>query len=234
MAKTQTEAPQSAVNGEVIEATSFDDAIGAAPEFDPDEMAGTEAVSATTDISLYTTTPEFDRTEISLPRLRLAQGQTPEVTSGEAKPGQWVLLGEPPLDSVTFIPMMFNREFHHRDDDGRIVLTCTDTSCPGRQWVDDPKTGKRLKPWCIRVYQYLGYSVEHGSLVELHLQRSAEEAARYINTFIATKKLGNFAVRLGSKSKMGPRNTAFFGATVQLVQVDPSEMRAARLALQPG
>lgn len=219
---------------EAVNAVSFDDAVGGSPDFSADEIMGDEAPAGTTDLSLYTSDPTFDRTEISLPRLRLAQGQTPEVTAGEAKPGQWVILGEEPSDSVVFIPLMFNREYTHTDEDGRIILTCTDALCPGRLWTDDPKTGKRLKPWCIRIYQYLGYSVDHGSLVELHLKRSGEEAARYINTFIATKKLGNFAIRLGSKAKSGPRNTSFFNPTVQLVQLDRSEMAAARLALQPG
>jgi len=204
---------EAALDGEVIEG---------------DEVAATiEDNSVPTGLGGLTSEPEFDRDEISLPRLRMAQGLTPEVQAGTARPGQWVLTGSDALDQVTFIPMMMGRDFVHRDEDG-VATPCYDARCPKKEWTQDPRTGKRKGPECIKIFRYLGYSIDHGVTLEVHFSKTSEFVGKEINTHIATKGMGKFALVLGSTTRQGPRGP-FNVPTIKLATGVPvTEFDAAR------
>lgn len=243
MAKTDTKEPAAgAVEGVVVEqgqsvaeamsaaSSPFDDALGASetPNGDP-EAAYQDEYSVPTGLGGLTSTPVFERDEISLPRLRLCHGQTAEVQEGKASIGQWVLGGHDPLDTITFIPLMMGVDYGHRDKDTGVMSPCVNPRCPGREWGEnDPRTGKGTPPWCTRVYRYLGYAVEYGVTAEFHLSKSGEKVARELHTIIATKGMGNFAITLGKQTQQGPRGP-YPLAAIRLTQVPATELNAARM-----
>lgn len=240
MAKTDTKEPAAeAVEGVVVEpgqsvaeamaASPFEAALGGDVSAEDAEAAALEDNSAPTGLGGLTSTPVFERDEVSLPRLRLAQGLTPEVQEGTAKPGQWVLGGHDAVDTVTFIPLMMGVDWGHRDKDTGVFAPCNNPRCTGRAWgANDPRTGKGTPPWCTRIYRYLGYSVEHGVTAEVHFSKSGEIVARELNTLIATKGMGNFAIALGKQTKNGPRGNYFLPA-VRQVAVPSQELDTARM-----
>lgn len=190
--------------------------------------------------------PDLDASEVALPRLRLAQGLTQEVNEGTAKAGQWVLTGEEPLDTVTVIPLMMGRNRVARDPEdkeGRVILCSSDdartgvgtpggscAACSLKDFQQDARTGRSAKPACSLTYRYLAWSVDHQALLEVHFSKTATHAAKFINTFVLTKKLGRFAIQLGSKSTTS-NNRTFYVPAVKLVQVDAGEFETARAAV---
>ena len=76
---------------------------------------------------------EFSAVDLLLPRIRLAQGLTPEVQDGTAKPGQILLTGYDPVEEVVFIPMGMRRRRVLRDEDERTAILCSS---------DDGKNGQ--------------------------------------------------------------------------------------------
>ena len=249
---------QGAINstpGAAEMANPFDAALGDVPTSDlPAEAAAEMALSRyeedlpPTNMTSLSMEPDLDASEVALPRLRLAQGLTQEVNEGTAKAGQWVLTGEDPLDAVTVIPLMMGRSRVARDPEdkeGRTILCSSDDArtgvgqnpvngncavCPLKDFQQDPRTGRSVKPACSLTYRYLVWSIDHGALLEVHFSKTATHAAKYINTFVSTKKLGRFAIQLSSKSTTS-NNRTFYVPAVKLVQVDAGEFDVARAAV---
>lgn len=200
----------------------------------PDEEGGIERRAAMT---IYTNEPTFDQGDIFIPRLRLAQGLTKEVTEGSAKPGQWVISGYDPLSEVTIIPLMFARrrelvdaEFtvHCKSDDA--VTGVGDPGgecrvCPMNKWEDGPK-GKRIPPKCSFVYSYVVYVVEYDTTAVLEFKRTSINVGKSVNTQIAKRGIGKFAVQLKSTATQGPKGT-FYVASMSAATVPDEIMRAA-------
>jgi hypothetical protein len=193
--------------------------------------------------------PEFERNEVAMPRLRLAQAMTPEVNEmGTAKAGQWLILGSDPFDEVTIIPVMFGRERVLIEDPNaeRPVVLCSSPDgvtgigkpggscarCPLAQWVESP-TGKSQKPRCTMINHYLSFVVETAEIVDLQLKGSGMVAARYVNTMIQTKGFGKFALKLSSKQEKGPRG-AYYAPQVKLTTVTQEDFELAREIASTG
>lgn len=239
--------PGQSIQAGINAADPFDAALGDATGTDTQAMAPyIEPEPPTMSSSALSMEPELDADEIQLPRLRLAQGLTQEVSEGTAKSGQWLLTGEEPLDSVTVVPLMMGRYRVARDPqdtEGRIIICQSDdarvgvgtpggncATCPLKEFSQDPRTGRSVKPACSMTYRYLGWSVEHQVLVELHFSKTATAAAKFINTFVSTKRLGNFAIELKSKAQTS-NNRTFYVPVVKLSQVDADELATARAAV---
>lgn len=189
----------------------------------------------------YTDKPEFGGDEVAMPRLRLAQGTTPEVQAGEAKPGQWVLGGHEPFDTVTFIPTMFARARELRDpkDNKQILCASADFkvghgnpggvcfSCPMNQWgPPSVPGGKGTPPACARVYSYVGWSIEHQQLVAVEFKKTGMQAAKFINSLIQAKGLSTFAIELAHTSSTGQRGI-FHVPSANLAAADEDEFAKA-------
>jgi hypothetical protein len=214
---------------------SFDEALGGEPDAGyGDEvetaLARPEEYTSTADMAAFTDSPELGADEVSLPRLRLGQALTPEVQAGTATQGQWILLGEDPMDNPIVIPLLMKRDYQHFDSEGFVELTCTNDRCPLREWGEDPKTGRRVGPACTRVYRYITYVTDTGSLAELQFKKSGEEVARFINTFVGTKGMGRFALKLGYRMKNSPRGPYPF-PMVKLAVATAEDYDTARAAV---
>jgi hypothetical protein len=148
--------------------------------------------------------------DVSLPFIRLAQGLTPEVAAGTAKPGQWILPDGQLAETVTAV-IMGMRKTRMLRDNNEIVCRSMDglvgvgnpggscEACPFAEWAGTKE--KRTPPACTLAYQYLSeYSGEDGSGVGVISMstRSASKVAAQVNLYIRMNGLRNTRVTLGS------------------------------------
>lgn len=171
---------------------------------------------------LQTGSVAFDASEMATPYLRLAQGSTQEVQEGIAKPGQWLVTGFPPADTVLMAPIYFarTRDYYIKGADDKNSRLCYSPDgvtgygdpggrcdiCPKNQWLPNPaKAGTNLPPACNITYTYICYDLRNKVLVELGLRKTSLKAAKQINTLAATRGLGTFAVELGVTKVTGGR-----------------------------
>lgn len=182
--------------------------------------------------------PVFDRDDVLMPFLRLAQGLSREVQDGIAKPGQWLLQGFDPADGLVVVPVAFARMRELRDEDTRDIECFSQDSltgvgepggecaaCPLAKWGEGTK-GKRIPPSCTFMYAYVVYITEHDTLATLRFQRTSIKAGKMLNTIVAQRGLGKIAVAIGSDNVTGKRGT-YSSPTVNAVPADDSVFDAA-------
>ncbi len=192
---------------------------------------------------VYSENPDFDQDDLQWPRLRLAQGLTQEVTEGLAKPGQWILLGEDPVDEVLIVPMSATKQREYRpNSDDRPECTSPDgrqgfgipggdcATCPLSQWVQMAKGEKNQPPPCQLFYSYVAYSVTHHCLVEFRARKTSMAIGKTINTFMKARGGGTFAMKLGRQTATNPRKQTYYVPTGQKVVVPPEVLEEAREA----
>lgn len=174
--------------------------------------------------------------DVSIPLLRLANGLTKEVQDRVAESGQWLLTGNEPADRVEIVILGFGKRRAYRDADSQEILCRSDDGitghgdpggncdlCPFAQWGDkNPRTGKSKPPLCAFYYSYQGYSLTQNSLCQLDLKRTALAAAKQINALLLMKKVGNFALILGSRQETSGNNT-YYTPTVSSRALTPDE-----------
>jgi hypothetical protein len=188
--------------------------------------------------------------DIFIPRLRLAQGQTPEVLSREAQPGQWVLLGGEATDEceVVILRMAHVREFRtpgQGDDGGKLLCYSPDyiqgigdpgivcSQCALKDW-GDVGNSKERQPKCAEIYRYHVYDITHGQLAMLSFQRSSLNVAKTINTFLKQQDFGNFVVKLGSTKQEageGRQKFTFYKPTALPRPIDTDTKAAVSMLL---
>lgn len=215
-----------------------------APPFDagPDDVPETsltvfdEATHEVAGIASYHTAG-LDSSDIAFPLLRLAQGLTAEVQSGDARPGQWIAQSTV-KDRLTIIPLMYARKRELRNEDRGVMCRSEDSvvgvgvpggacaTCPMSQWSDGPD-GRRQAPPCNFFYSYIVYVPEDGGIAMLNFKRTAINVGKAINTMFALNGAGNFAVELGSNKNTNARGT-FYVPTATKVQVSPELLEEAR------
>lgn len=194
---------------------------------------------------VYSATPEFERDDVTYPRLRLAQGLTQEVADGVAKSGDWVLVGYDAETSVTIIPLMVakTREYRDKEDNTHVLCASPDAKtgygdpggvcaeCPLADWLPDPRNKDRnLAPPCSVVWSYIAWSVTHATLVSLDFRRSGTLTAKFINTLLSSKGVGRVAIEVGAKAQKGPRGQ-FYVPTAKMVSADESDLTNAKMAM---
>jgi hypothetical protein len=197
-------------------------------------------------LASLTTTPVFAADEVSIPRLRLAQGLTQEVQDGNARPGQWVLTGFEPTTEVHFFPQVMGRFRALRNAETRTLLCVSHDgvhgvgapggacqTCPLSQWTENPKGGKNLPPACTFGYRYVGWVKEYDTMAALELKGSGINAGKYINTCIQARALGNFGLKLSSKSMQGPRGT-YHVVLATMFNAQREDLELARSFLRGG
>lgn len=189
----------------------------------------------------FQSTIDLESDDVMIPRLRLMQGLSTEVQDGSASPGQWVLSGYEPKDSVTFVPLLFARNRTLRDDEGGILCRSRDAKigegepggvcdeCIMNKWIDNEK-GPNTPPKCAFSYVYVGYVEEFDSVALVEFRRTSINAGKMLNTVSAQRGLGNFAVKLKTSKQTGKRGT-FYQAVVQPRQAEEALLAAARTAL---
>jgi hypothetical protein len=173
----------------------------------------------------------FDTEDAYLPRLRLAQGLTPEVQDGTARPGQWIVTGFEPRDTVTIVPVRAAKTRTRLDDEGGVLCFSADArtgqgdpggsceTCPLRHWttLDD---GTRVPPECDVQYRYIVYIAELDCYAVLVCKRTALNAAKLINTVLMARGLGKAAFRLAAASQKSRRGSYFVPSVAPIQAAD--------------
>lgn len=201
----------------------------------------------------YESDPEFDQSEVTMPRLRIAQGLTPEVQEGTARPGDVLLLGHEPVKTAVLIPVMFGRTRRRADPTDRMApplcqspngrkgigdpgIDCN--TCPYARWRQATEAGgKNTPPECSMTYSYVGYSPTFESVTEFSIRattKGALDAAKKINMFIQAARLGNFAIEVSSAQSKNGRGASFHVPTVTKISVSPEELASARAMCAPA
>lgn len=195
-------------------------------------------------LSVYSDKPMFDNTDLFIPKLRLAQGLTQEVQAGEARPGQWLVLGAVPMETVTIVPIGMARRRELRDAGTRSVICRSSDAvngigvpggycveCPLGQWSPAPvkkgqAAGPNQAPVCTFIYSYMVFVVESKKMAIMELSRTGELAGRMLNTMIVQSGFGNFGVKLSATSKQGPKGT-FYAPSVSAASVSTEVLKTA-------
>jgi len=210
VAKAKTAKPQAALPAPA----GMDAYVGKDPAaLIEDDEVGTSAIVA------YTDKPTFSSSDIVPSMLRLAQGLTPEVQDGSAKPGQWLMPGFKPYDAVTVVPLMFAKRREYRDEDGQAMCVSDNSlegvgdpggiceACEMNKWGGD--RGKRKPPQCTFMYAYMVYVLEADSIALLYFKKTSIGIGRMLNAMVAQKGMRETAIRLSSKSQSGKKGSYF-------------------------
>lgn len=212
----------------------FEDVVETAGEVEVMEDAPVSTLST------YSNVPQLDASDLFIPKLRIGQGLSAEVASGDAKIGDWLMTGAEPMKSTTVIPLLMTRRRELRDTEERAVVCRSADSitgvgtpggecatCPMNKWTPNKKGGKNNAPPCIFIYSYMVYVVDVEELAVLEFYRTSTSAGKLLNTIILQKGLGNFAVKLGSQLTSGPKGTYAMPSIVPS-KVDPKTISAAK------
>lgn len=210
---------------------SFDSMVGNAE-------TSTDVVEATGPafVREYSDTPEFDKSDIAWPRLRLAQGLTQEVSDGFAKAGDWVISGYDPETEVVVIPLLYAKFWEKKgDDDLGVPVPYPGADSPDIKWRANPRdSSKNLPPITYPVFSYVCYSTTHDALVSVDFKKTSTNVAQFINSMINSKSLGNFAVKLGARVQTNAKKQQFYTATVTVQKVPAEELSRAKSMLATG
>lgn len=163
---------------------------------------------------IFTADATPDLTTMQIPRLRLAQGLTPEVAERRANIGQYVLTNFPAMDEVELVPLLCQpTRMYKPDPRGQPQCTApTGTfgignpggpcaACPLSKWGEkNPKTGKATPPPCKDGVVMRAYSISHRSIIDFHFQGRNTSRGSFIMGQALGLGYGNFVVRLRSGS----------------------------------
>lgn len=193
---------------------AFDDLI---------EEEGTEQEgSQETGIQLFSAPAKLTAEDVTIPRLRLAQGLTKEVNDGAAKPGQYILTGVGPrdvVDATVLAVAKFRRltapedgAVQCRSEDGEVghgIPGGECASCPMSKWINsEDKGGKNTPPPCQFGYRYLLDVADYGQCV-FEMKRTAIGAAKALNGMVMRTGYGNTRVRFQSAKASGGRGVYY-------------------------
>lgn len=193
-----------------------------------------------------------------LPRLRLAQGQTQEVTDGLARPGDWVVEDCEPAKEALFLPMKYagmRRRIVKSDSDGRGDIVCRAdrlyfsgpntpfygkgdpgiecAKCEFSQWQPrNDGSGKNAPPACTLVHIFEGKSLTHGTAVELHLQKTGEKVVPGMKKMMEKHGgIGHTVFKLTTTKEQSAAGKSYFEPQFAAARVT-DEMRAQADAIR--
>jgi hypothetical protein len=209
-------------------------------EFFPPAEIEPEEIGTFTAMTAFSDTPAFDSSDIMPTLLRLAQGLTAEVQAGDAKPGQWLLPGHDPYESVTVVPLLFSKRREYRDADTNEILCVSDDSrtgegvpggscesCPLSHWVGEGK--KRKPPQCVFMYAYVVYVMEAQTPALLLFRKSALSVGRMLNSLVAQHGMRNTVIRLTAKGQQG-RQGSYYIPAISPVSTEDAQTALAQVA----
>jgi len=224
--------------GELFNTTpedAFDTAVNGDGVPAEDANVNEEAEVTNTSMAVFTDTPQFDASDITPPVLRLAQGLTPEVQDGLAKPGQWLLVGRPPMDSVTIVPMLFAKRRELREE--MDVLCVSDDSivghgnpggickdCPMNKWTGEKDN--RQGPRCTFYYSYIVFVDEHKTAALLNFKRTSVGIGKMLNSLIMRTGLKHTVVTLTSTKASGKKGAYYVAKITPVADVEAKQIAA--------
>ncbi len=195
-------------------------------------------------VQTYTAQPPMGSEDLLIPKLRLAQGLTAEVTNGMAKAGQWIVSGEDPMNKPVIIPMLMTRRRELRDDVESRQVSCRSndaitgvgnpggdcSSCPMAHWTESKKKGgSNVPPACTFIYSYMVYVVELEQLVVLEFSRTSIPAGKMLNTMLLQKGFGAFGVQLSAASSKAKKGQ-YYSPVVNGAKVTAEQLKKAQAA----
>lgn len=232
------------VAAEVVNPDDEDDEDDDVIDIGEDELPGTVYVATP---QMHYADVDFEAQDRAIPRLRLLQALSQDVTDRKGLAGQWIISGHPAADEVLIIPHGWMKIRELRNDEGNIAGISPDAkqccikpkrrceACPNAQWREG-EGGTRVAPKCNEVWVYDVTVVEPYDIqAQLRLTKTSLPAARFINEQLSKRGLSNVAILLESaveKSKVGGRGQ-FYVAKATVGQVEPDVLEAARLAAVP-
>lgn len=177
-----------------------------------DDMEVAVPVTVPSELFDYVPTTE----DIQLPRIRLAQGLTPEVGDGTAKPGDWLVPGKPAQKTLTATVLGIRRtrnlwKFDEMTQMRSTVCSSPDSitgvgepggdcaTCPMAKWTPNPEGNGNRPPACTLIYGYLLQTPEGDIGVYDASTRSANNIIGQLNAFFLQAGGGNIEVTLGSQ-----------------------------------
>lgn len=237
-----------------IEFNVGDGPIGAGPQGDPGNIDGEyieQAAHDSTALALQNpnTAPTMDSNDFFIPNLRCAQGLTPEVTQGNAKPGQWLMMGVEPQNSMVVVPIKMTKAQELRDKDTNSTICSSPDAvfgvgnpggpcgtCPLNQWTPGGPNGKNNPPLCVFKYSYLMYAFTEnadGTLNPVgpalfHAKRTGIQTGKIINSFaMMNKGWGKFAIRLTSQNVQDGKKS-YAKPLVTFYKMKPDDLKIAQ------
>lgn len=188
---------------------------------------------------IFTQDTELDLTQLQIPRLRLAQGMTPEVVNREASIGQYLLSNFPAYDEVDVVPMAVQNIREYKPDPKSAPACQAPTGtwgigspggdcskCPLSKWGErNPSTGKSAPPPCKNGVVLRAYSMTHRTLVDFKFMGRAASMGTFIQSQAMAFGLNGFAVRLKAasvKNNLG----SWYEPKIEMLPEIPEEQRA--------
>ena len=179
----------------------------------------------------YSTDGQVDDPDDMTPLpFRLMQGLSPAVMAGDARPGEYQVLGVGPIDNPVIVPVARNKSRNRRvedpDDPDEQVLIChspdgrTGHGTPGGDCATCPysKWEGRTPPLCTDQWSFIIYMPNDGILAEWSLQRTSMPIAKTINSLISMSGFGKLAFELKSAER-GRGSRKYFVPVLKKVDV---------------
>jgi hypothetical protein len=235
-----TKITKPAPKSKVSKAKGFDEFIEEGTS--PNDETNIVLSSPQSAMTAYSNTPNIDTSDVFIPKLRLAQALTAEVTNGTAKSGQWVVSGEDPMVKPVIVPLLMNRRRELRDPDENRQILCRSfdslkgvgnpggdcSTCPMAKWTEGKKGKGNSAPQCNFIYSYVIYIVDLDAVVILEFSRTSIAAGKMLNSVIMAKGLGNFAVQLSSAASKNGRGQTFYSPIINGAKVTDKVMAIAK------
>ncbi len=194
-----------------------------------DDMLGESSEDASavenTNIQVFANQIVLSAEDITIPRLRLAQGLTKEVQDGNAKPGEWLLTGAAPRAEIrATVQAIAKFRRLNKDEDGTVLCRSEDGNtgvgepggvcedCPMSKWINATNGGKNTPPPCSFGYRYL-LDVEGYGMTVYEMKKTALSAAKALNGMVVRSGYGTTNIVLRSQKGTGARGT-FYTPTV--------------------
>ena len=221
----------------------YQDAVSDEP-VDPEVVEASQGYAPR---ALFVDGAKADLSKMTIPRLRLAQGMTSEVTDRKAQIGQFVLTGFPAKDDVVLVPLgavnirsyapnpkeapqchapgpvlVPGRGFtlHGIGDPG---IVCDD--CPLGKWgPKNEKTGRGTPPPCKEGVALRAYSITHRTLVDFQFMGRSQSKGTFIQSQLIAWGEGQFAVRVSSTATKNDRGQ-WYEPEVEMMEEVPEDHR---------
>ncbi len=147
-----------------------------------------------------------DDDDLQIPILKVAQGQTREVSDGDARAGEFVnsLTGETfDGDGIEFIVCGFDKGRFRTNEDGEVICTGREGACGchGTAYDECPDSEEQFRaavkrgdrewgkgPPCATTYNFTGFVLGSEMPVRLSLKRAHAKAAKKLLTMIRFAK----------------------------------------------
>lgn len=204
---------------------------------------------------------EVDASEFVIPILKLAQPLTDEVSSGKARPGEFVLglTGESFPAPIEIVVAGKGKGRFRPGGNGKRTLVAYDTPTVPESWSDDPHVGQPFSehpdaeeqyraavdrkeiPWgsgppIQTTHNFTGYIVGSDVPVRLSLRRTSAPAARKWGTLLDAVLNGRYWDKVfvvGSELQKNADGQPYYVATVELGRASTAEekQKAIKLAM---